>query len=82
MAVTHFFLAMSILNYAEAPLLKAGIYFVSVTLEQAGSLIPPLVDFYRSRGPLLLHTLILGIGKSKILQKDFQNSIIQIIFLI
>ena len=58
------FLAVPILSYAEAPMLKAGIYFVTICVEKADKNNPDIRDYFLRHGAALTHKMILAAGNS------------------
>ena len=62
-AAQFFFAAIEIMNYSEVHLLKAGIYFLQISIDKAAVLNPPLVNYFRAEGYNLIRKILLGIGK-------------------
>ncbi|CAG7822953.1 unnamed protein product [Allacma fusca] len=55
-------LAIDTLAYSEAPMLKAGIYFVTVCVEKADENNPGLSQYLKLHGPRITHKIVISVG--------------------
>lgn len=64
--ITVFFFkaATAALTSMESQVLKAAIYFLTITLDKSSELSPPLVDYFKTNGLALVRQILLAIGKS------------------